>query len=240
MSDGTGALAGELNTILPGSDPLKNLHVVRTGMTVYTVLSARNGTVTRHKVTLDPAECTCDDWAFNLDDGEREVCAHYAIAMIEGENVTTEDVAINEIVALTNEARELAQDARDSMDMAELNRSAAATLHEEADPGAEGGASQEAPSPAAREPDGQAAHEAAETLQAAYDEAVDGMDVQAHAGKVWINKTPTAPDYTFQAFLQDPEQVDYLPPDENDTPGQYWKNAIEPGDVQDYISEVLE
>lgn len=229
----------ELATVLPGKEPLSNLRVIRTGMTEYAVLSARNGDVTRHKVTLDPPQCTCEDWQYNLSDDSRNVCAHYALAVLEGTDVETADIAINEIVALTNEARQLAKDAREAMEMAELNRSAAATLHEEADPGPEGGASQDAPSPAAREPDGQAAHDAAETLQAAYDEAVDGMDVQAHDGLVWINKTPDAPDYTFQAFLQDPDQVDYLPPDENETPGQYWKNAIEPGDVGTYISEVL-
>lgn len=83
------------------------------------------------------------------------------------------------------------------------------------------------------------AEETAETLQAAFDETTDGLETAVGPnGRIWINKTPDAPDYTFGAFLRDPEQVDYLPDEES--PGEYYKNAITPDKVEEYISEVLE
>ncbi len=64
------------------------------------------------------------------------------------------------------------------------------------------------------------------------------MNVEAYNGRVWVNKSPDAPDYTFNAFLSGPDQMRYDP--DSDSPGQYFKNYIEPEDVDDYISEVLE
>lgn len=252
-SDG---LREELGTVLPGKDPLSNLTVVRTGMTVYTVLSARNGSVTRHKVTLDPADCTCGDWEYNLDGDDRDVCAHYAAAVLDGSDVETSDIAINEIASLTKEARELSQDAQAALEGAsEANVAARET---------EAAAVQEATDEevANAEPDGQAEQEAAgdaaQRLREAY-ENVDGltdMQVQAHAGHVWVQTGQDTPDEldsgpvtidVWEQFISNPDQVMYIyesddGPDHDlfsEKPGEWWKNALEPGDVDQYIEEVL-
>jgi len=93
--------------------------------------------------------------------------------------------------------------------------------------------------------------ERAETLQDAYDSVIDGFNVEYSGGWIWVNKSPDAPETlpgpgnveSFDALLKNPEAMEFVPDDDGrnaDRPGQYFKNAIEPANVDSYIQEVLE
>jgi len=71
-----------INTILPGEEPLTNLKPVQTGINQYQVLSSRNGDVTAHRVDLngDHPACSCKDEQYNRE--EPQVCAHVAQVMV--------------------------------------------------------------------------------------------------------------------------------------------------------------
>lgn len=104
--------------------------------------------------------------------------------------------------------------------------------------------------------DDEAAQRAADRLQAAYDGVIGDMQVKAHSGKVWVQTGRDTPEdwphpggaTTFDVLLRTPEQVKYVgegtddyPPHEwyDDKPGEWWRNALDPSDVDDYIDEVL-
>lgn len=70
----------ELNTILPGNEPLANLDVSHLGGDEYSVLSARNGQPTVHQVKVGEPSCTCEDMEYNRED--QEVCAHVVACML--------------------------------------------------------------------------------------------------------------------------------------------------------------
>jgi hypothetical protein len=103
----------------------------------------------------------------------------------------------------------------------------------------------------ASDPDvGITAEEAADTLRDAYDGVVDDMQVKAHDDMVWVQTGKDTPDTldapgnpaVFDLLLKDAEQVTYVHDDHDlagDRPGQWWKNAIKPSEVDAYISEVL-
>jgi len=73
-------IAEELDTILPGNQPLTNLNVSHLGGAEYRILSARNGQPTVHTVDLAGPSCSCEDMEFNRED--EEVCAHICKAML--------------------------------------------------------------------------------------------------------------------------------------------------------------
>jgi hypothetical protein len=81
--------------------------------------------------------------------------------------------------------------------------------------------------------------QAGEKLQEAFDDVVgpDDMNVKQQGGKVWINKTPDAPDWTFDAFLSGPDIVEFDP--DGNGPGQYFKNYVPESKVDEYIEDVI-
>lgn len=91
----------------------------------------------------------------------------------------------------------------------------------------------------------QEAKEAAEKLQAAFDEQCEGMEVHVKDGVLWPNNTPEAPNWTFKAFMKDVDTLRW------DNEGEYehplvgpndyeLENYLEPSAVDDYIQEVIE
>jgi len=87
------SIATNLNGILAGDKPLNDLVVTQVDIDRFKVLSARNGTVTVHEVTLgdvSPA-CTCEDMKYNRDQENFEVCAHVAKAALVADSTWDPD-----------------------------------------------------------------------------------------------------------------------------------------------------
>jgi len=242
-------IQSEINTVLPGSDPLDNLSVTHEGGTEYNVLSARNGDVTKYWVDTGPEpSCSCGDYEYNRT-GDNEICAHLAAAVL-ADRMDPGELAVSELISVTGT---ISQSIRDAERAAEQARDAAdeieGALVETRD--AQAGGSVEDPDrnghTDAQTDSGGDIAEKAETLQNAFDDVIDGMDVEYANGAIWVNITPDAPEElpgpgsvsTFNALLRDPDQTQYAPDDES-APGQYFKNRIDPDDVNEYISEVLE
>jgi len=103
-------IASELNTIMAGEEPLKNLKTVQTGINEYKVLSARNGSATVHHVNLDEPSCTCEDMQYNKEKDSEEVCAHIAKAALVADSTfdaeTLSFQAMLNTLAQANEATE--------------------------------------------------------------------------------------------------------------------------------------
>lgn len=242
-------IQAEINTVLPGSDPLDNLYVTHCGGTEYNVLSARNGNVTKYWVDTgpDPA-CSCGDYEYNRND-DNEICAHLAAAVL-ADRMSPEELAVSELISVTGtisqsirDAERAAEQARDATDeiegaLVETRDAQAGGNVEDPDRNGHTGGS------TGGETD---IEEKAETLQNAFDSVIDGMEVEYNGGVIWVNITPNAPEElpgpgsvsTFNALLRDPEQTQYAPDDQS-APGEYFKNRIDPDDVEEYISEVLE
>lgn len=230
------SIEDEISTLMPGKAPLDNLSVRRTGLNKYRVLSARNGGVSYHEVSLgQEVSCTCEDFEYNTGG---EPCAHIVATHLDAEDCDAGDIAMADVTQLMVESRRLAEMAQDASVGAQSASGGSGggetTTNENASEGQSGGSV--------------SAEDAANRLQSAYDDVVDDMGVQAYNGMVWVQTGKDTPETlpgpgnveVFSAFLQGPDQVQYRPPDDNDTPGEWWKNAIEPEDVDEYISEVLE
>jgi len=100
--------------------------------------------------------------------------------------------------------------------------------------------------------------EAAETLQAAFDEHLDDMQVKAANNHVWFQTgRETQDEWPYPggdevfSVLTDSDLVSYVHDGSQEwadephklyesKPGEWWKNALAPDDVEEYISEVLE
>lgn len=99
---------------------------------------------------------------------------------------------------------------------------------------------------------------AAEDLQAAFDDVIDDMQVEHNDGIVWFQTGRDTPDdwpfpggdETF-SVITSPDCVMFVHDGSADwadsphkhfdsKPGEWWKNALDPQDVDEYISEVLE
>jgi len=111
----TESIKRELNTVLPGSDPLENLTASQTGPVHYTVLSARNGSVTTHRVNIQKVTCSCEDMTYNTnatpdDDGGRDVCAHLAYVMTIHPQLSAEEAGLLKHLGLMQGADELMRD----------------------------------------------------------------------------------------------------------------------------------
>jgi len=256
----SGSIEDELSTILPGSDPLGGLHVEHEGGLDYTVLSSRNGAPTVHWVTLGPdPTCTCEDYQFNRDN--REPCAHIVKAVF-ADRMDPEQMAMSELISVTatvsQASREAERAARDAQDVSnELERNLVELRDIQADTNTPDMTTQEnSSSQAANQGDSSSSgsenlDEKREALQTAFDNVVEGFEVESNEGVLWVNKTPSAPDTLpgpgnvdiFQTFLQNPDQLEYVH-DNHDykgaEPGQYFTNMIRPENVSEYIEEVLE
>lgn len=243
----------EITSILPGRDPLMNLDVTRIRFNEYAVMSARNGSVTRYEVSLSSPSCTCPDWEYNNDD--YEVCAHYAAAQLESDGVDTKGIAMNDLAGALSEAYE----AKRTIKSAEKSIEEALTVARDTEAHAKQqatDAASEASEQNAETGGDSSAQAAADRLQDAFDEHLDDMQVQAHAGHVWFQTGQDTEDEwpypgvdeTFQAVTS-PDCVEYVAEGGDgydahelyeEKPGKWWKNAIKPSDVEEYISEVLE
>lgn len=218
--DRTETLRKEIEAILPGREPLKNLEVTRTGYAQYQVLSARNGGLTLQTVTLNEPSCTCGDWQFNLEDDEREVCAHFVAAFLEAEDVSVEDLAVNEIATASRELRQ----ARDELeDYAEMMNGAAVEAREAQASAQAGGESQSTQSESVSPAD------AKESLVDAFeasdyyirDAAVDGRAITFDIGHDEFEQ--------LKAVTSQCDMVEY--------DGE--QNSIDVKDVDQYITEYL-
>jgi len=108
----------EVEAILPGKDTFDNLRVTRTGFAQYEVLSTRNSGITLHTVYLNRPSCTCADWQYNTEEGEREICAHYAAAFIDAGDIAVEDLALGTLTTVLTEVRNARDELEGAVDMA--------------------------------------------------------------------------------------------------------------------------
>lgn len=257
-----------MNTILPGKDPLQGLHAEHEGGLEYTVLSIRDGAPSIHWVTLgETPKCSCNDYQGNRKssfDGElgseREPCAHIVKAVL-ADTMAPEELAVRELVNVTatvsNASREAKQAAEEARSTArELDNGLVSVRDAQAGAASNEGTSSSSSDTAEDTSGGSHSNDdnasaAAEKLQSAFDEVIDGMQVEYNEGMVWVNKTPKAPDTlpgpgnveVFSVFLQEPSQVQYVHDDHDykgAEPGSYFKNMLDPSDVDDYINEVLQ
>lgn len=232
-------------------DDLDGIHARHEGGMTYSVVSTRNGSTTYHYVELgSEPSCTCEDFEYNKTGG-REVCDH-AVKAVMADRLSPEELAMQEMINRTGDfanAAVKAQNAADSLeDSVTVARDASAgavstdtqTSNNVAE---DGGVSY----PEDNTPD---AEDVVDDLQEAYDAAVDDMGVQAHAGHVWVQTGKDTPETipgpgnvsVFDAFLKNADAVEYVHDDHklaDKKPGEWWKNAIRPSKVEEYISEVL-
>lgn len=217
------------------SGELETMNVRLKDENLYQVGNPAEGTaylVNMHNTDHDGTmTCSCPDYRFRAQEGEHRACKHIQrVIQVSPSEITVDRMAYQQLVR----EYEILSDKIDSVSQ-DLTRAQSNGV-------SSSGQSQETGSVPASDAagDGQqmqevSAEEAAEKLREAY--PVEGMDVQVHNGNVWVNKTPSAPEYTFSAFLQEPSLMQYDP---DNGPGQYWKNYLDPSDVEQYISEVLE
>jgi len=244
------ALKREINKILPGDEPLFNLRSIQTGPAHYTVLSGRNGNVSTHRVDVQAVECSCEDMTFNTSlnsqgEGGREVCAHIAHCMLEHPQLEPEAQGLMKYFGLLDNADRLGERLSEEMDVLD---GLIVDLREAKAHTGNGDASRpdnESQAVASVDPS-----KAADNLRDAYNDVVEDMNVQHSDGWVWVQTGKDTPEtlpgpgnvQVFEAFLQNAYQVEYIHDDHEDVdmkPGQWWKNRIDPADVDDYISEVL-
>jgi hypothetical protein len=213
---------------------LSEMSIAHVSENKYRVLSTRNNTINHYEVDIGEGTCSCPSEEYNL--RENEACPHLSKALLVAPSqMEATDFAARDLEVLSERARNLLWDLRDTTDWIQtVVESEAAS--QASDAVANGESTQ---TPNGDTVSSVSASEAAEKLQAAFDETVTGMAVEYSGGKVWVNKTPDAPDYTFDAFLSGPDLMQY-DPDDADSPGQYFSNYIEAEDVSEYISEVLE
>jgi hypothetical protein len=223
------------------------LYARHVGGNNYRVLSLRNGSVTAHTVNVHALTCSCEDMEYNTDGAE--VCDHLAVALFQAPaRISVEDHVLNQLLELY----EASQDGTDGTE-ATVTANSAPNASDASDAGTD--ASDESDKPPAN-PDYDAAkaqkqaEDAATKLQEAYDDLVDDMQVQAHEGLVWLQTGRDTPDDwphpgggdTWEVLIGNPDQPMYIHDEHDlftDKPGEWWKNALYPSDVDDYISEVL-
>lgn len=216
------------------TDELERMNVYQRNESTYIVGNPESGTA--YVVNMCNPDhdgsitCKCPDYRFRAEDSEHRACKHIQKVIEVGKSEIG-------VAQLAHEGLKQQYDILESKVDSMMQELSAVNADVKADVSASQSGSVPASDAAG---DGQqmqeiSAEEAAEKLKEAY--PVQGMDVQEHNGQVWVNKTPEAPDYTFSAFLQEPQLMQYDP---DNGPGQYWKNYLEPGDVDEYIAEVLE
>lgn len=233
-----------------GSDELNGLNVYVCGSDEYVVGNPESGNA--YHVDMDNEEhdgtmtCTCPDYRFRAQEDENRACKHIqAVIAIDDDkrfakNHADElrlrhEILTDKVDSVTQQLTNISANAHADSGVPSENRSPTDEQYVDAGDAAGNGEEMAAAS----------AQEAADKLQEAFNNVVEGFDVQADDGRVWVNKTPGAPDTlqgpgnveTFQAFLQGPQRMQYDP---DGGPGQFFKNYVEPGDVDAYISEVLE
>lgn len=244
---------------------MSDLSIAWTGGGSYVVYSPHDDGPS-HAYTVDLTGApdgapTCNCKHGNMNDPGTETCKHVREAVkAHLSHPDLEHTIMQEWAGIVRDANETLSKAEDSLEAAELSRTAHASLHDSADEAyqeaAEASTGDGETGERAEEEARQAeAQSAAETLQQAFDEHLEDMQVQPHAGHVWFktgydteDEWPyPGVDETFQAITA-PDVVEYVYESDDgpnhelydEKPGQYWKNALAPGDVEEYIEEVLE
>lgn len=230
------------------AEAIKNygrMRVRSTGFNTFLVLrfTTEGGLKNRvHEVDLngDEPSCTCDDHEYRRGDVP-EVCKHVAYALENGASRQADlgELAMHEFVRMMAGVEEQLDRLEGARDVTR----AQADAKDAADAGS--GES------AAADPDvGVTAEEAADTLQDAYDEVVDDMRVKAYNDRVWVQTGQDTPETldapgnpeVFNLLLKNAEQVEFVHDDHrlaSEKPGEWWKNALKPSEVDDYIEGVL-
>lgn len=219
----------------------------RTGGCNYSVFSWRNGENTVHRVNTARLTCTCQDAAYNKDG--QEVCDHVAYAVYNApRDRDIGEEAFGNIVGILSEMN----DYKNALEQRRNHLDHVEGMEPDTDTSAVTETAQKDADEDETSTAGIDSEAAADRLQEAYDDVVDDMQVQVGpTGALWVQTGMDTPDTLpgpgnvspFDALLKDPEQVEYIHDDHaavNDKPGEWWKNRIEPSDVDAYIEEVLE
>lgn len=224
------------------------LTMERTGGCRYTVLSWSDNTLSAYRVNTVERTCTCEDYRHrhaDADDGS--ICKHIAYALyqapedreLDREMLVNLVGAVSEMQAYKDVLEHRTKEMEMGLPPSDVDTSASADTDESTE---ESGSSADHDlSP----------EDAAERLQSAFDDVVEDMQVTANNGYVWIQTGKDTPETlpgpgnveVFEAFLQNAEHVQYVHDDHelaNQKPGEWWQNAIDPSDVDDYIAEVLQ
>lgn len=213
----------------------------------WTVLNLKpDGSNTAHYVDTRQLDCSCSDAEYNRQDGE--VCKHLAVALWAAErNIDTDELSRWSLQHELSQAQDVVDKLQHVEEWADKVTTSVPT---------------EAANESVKETnDAQAeadALDAADRLQAAFDDVIDDMQVQANDGLVWFQTGQDTPDEwpfpggdeTFKVVTQ-PDSVMYVHDGSDDwadgphkhyesKPGEWFKNALEPSEVDDYIAEVLE
>jgi hypothetical protein len=189
----------------------------------YFVTNPEKGTAYTVNLTAlrnaDGKPCECPDNHYRQSPEDFEVCKHVLAAVRAGDSTADMQLA-HELAAVRHTVDSLLQHSKSLQ--TSVSALGEATIEESGSSG-----SQESDS------------QAGDKLQEAFDDVVgpDDMNVKQQGGKVWINKTPDAPDWTFDAFLSGPDIVSY-DPDANG-PGEYFKNYVNASQVDEYIEDVI-
>lgn len=251
-----GTMLDEIDTVMAGDRPLDNLDVSQVGPCAYRVLSARNGSVTVHRVDVNEVSCTCEDMDYNKKGNE--VCAHVAKAfMAHPARMTPEEQSFQSLMLSAREYASLRDEAKGLMESLDKERikqlsNGTSETDDSDDSQNVAGKGQPVSNPSGKSSGAPAVdpHDAADKLKEAYDDVIQDMQVEVENGDVWVQTGRNTPDtlpgpgnvQVFEAFLKNPSQVEYDPDaaESGQSPGQWWKNRIDPQDVDAYISEVLE
>lgn len=209
----------------------------------YRVLSTRNG-VNAYEVKVYDLQCSCEDMQYNVPDAdERNVCAHLVAALeAHPEQLEFSRQMASFAQSYVHIIADLKREIENTRDVARATQSA-----QEAS--GTGVSAEEATAKVD-------AANAAERLQDAFDEHIEDMRVQANAGKVWFQTGPDTPDEwpypgvekTFKA-VTGPDCVSFVHDGSadwadsahgwyDDKPGEWFKNALQPGDVDEYLDEL--
>lgn len=221
----------------------------------YVVTNRASGSA--NEVNLREMTCTCEDMEYNQH-GEG-ACKHYFYAHHASPKVrlSVEDGYTQDMARLLIQLRETVADAQDAA--AQFEGGLIAQRDAEADTAAQtdttASQSTQDESPPGEDIDVQGA---AERLQSAFDDVIDDMQVQAHEGFVWFQTgrdTPddwpfpggdetfnvvTGPDYVMYVHDGSADWADSPHKHYDKKPGEWWKNALAPEAVDEYIQEVLE
>jgi len=208
---------------------------------------------TAYLVNTRELDCTCKDNEHNRENPE--VCKHLAVALWAADrNIDTDELSRWSLQHELKNAREAAEKVEH---LGNYLQTVAGSLDgEAASEAVENGDSSSQSTTS--EADSQAAAEAADRLQSAFDEVLDDMQVEHNDGLVWFQTGQDTPDdwpfpggdETF-SVITSPDSVMYVHDGSADwadgphkhyesKPGEWFKNALDPDDVDAYISEVLE
>lgn len=234
-----------------------DLYPRQTGYCRYSVLSLANGEPTAYEVNVAHPDCECGDEQYNNDDGE--ICKHIAVALyqapqsIEMERWVAKQVS-DEMRAVQRKVESMEQTATSlESQLAGVDASSSAGTGAQQD--SDG---QQSDASGQSSDDGPDVQAEADKLQQAFDDVIDDMEVESNGGLIWFKtgydtpdewpfpggsetfKVTSEPDMVKYVHDDSPDWADRPHPAVDDKPGEYFKNALDPQDVDGYISQVLE